>query len=193
MATPSPSEEGPEGEREPESASDAEAAALSDSLDDALARCYRHLGRREHSTAELRERLGRAKVDADTIHEALAIVTDQGYLDDERYARMLAEDRRSIDGWGVDRIRERLVRAGVDREIVDATLAAFDHRSECDAAVALLSRRVRASPQTDAERQRAFAILIRQGYDSDVAYDAVRRFQATQPSAGLAMDGVGTD
>ena len=137
-------------------------------------RCYAHLGRRDHSTAELRGKLERAKLSAAAIDAALAMVAEQGYLDDARYARLLAADRRNIDGWGVERIRARLQRAGIERELIDQALAGFDGSSELAAAEALLRRRCRLPLSDNRERQRAFAILIRAGYDSDVAYDAVR-------------------
>jgi regulatory protein len=155
-------------------------AAEEDAYDEALARCYALLARREYSTAELRARLerGRAGFEAATIEAALATVTEQGYLNDARYAGLVAEDRRSIDGWGVERIRARLERAGVERELIAATLAPFDAPSELTAACELLERRMRVAPSTNAERQRAFAMLIRQGFESDLAYDAVRQFEA---------------
>ena len=143
-------------------------------LDDALGRCYRHLGGREHSVAELRRRLERAGLAAEVIAQALAIVTEQGYVNDERYARLLAEDRRNIDGWGAERIRARLEAAGIDRELIDDTLAACDHVSELSAAAAQLRRRCPKPLTNDRERQRALGILIRLGFDSEVAYDAIR-------------------
>jgi len=149
-----------------------------DALTDALARCYVLIGRPEYSTAELRSRLERVRLDPETIDAALAIVAEQGYLDDARYARLLAQDRRAIDGWGVERIRARLVRAGVDRELIDAALAGYDEPSELAAAVALLRRRFPTPPASNPERQRAFALLVRQGYDSDLAYEALRRHEA---------------
>jgi regulatory protein len=149
-------------------------------LTDALARCYTHLARREHSVAEMRTRLQRAKFDESAIDDALAMVVEQGYLDDERYARLLAEDRRAIDGWGVDRIRARLESAGVERDLIEATLVGFDAPSERQAAAGLLARRFREPLRDDRDRQRAFAVLIRQGYDSDIAYDAIRAHEASQ-------------
>ncbi len=97
-----------------------------DELDDALARSYRYLGSRDHSVAELRARLERAKVGAAAIDAAIAVVAEQGYLDDARYARLLAEDRRNLDGWGVDRIRARLQTAGIEPELIEQTLAGHD-------------------------------------------------------------------
>jgi regulatory protein len=150
-------------------------------LDDALARCYRHLGGREHSVAELRKRLQRVRLAPAIIDEALAIVTEQGYLNDERYARLLAEDRRNIDGWGAQRIRARLETAGIDADLIDATLAGWDHSSELAAAAALLERRCPLPLANDRERQRAFAMLMRLGFDCDVSYEAIRAVDAAGP------------
>ena len=150
-------------------------------LDEALGRCYRHLGRREHSVAELRARLRRAGLGPEAIDEALAIVIEQGYLNDERYARLLAEDRRNIDGWGAQRIRARLEAAGIEAELIDETLAGADHASELAAAAAVLERRGPSPLTNDRERQRAFAMLMRLGFDSEVAYDAIRAIDAGGP------------
>jgi regulatory protein len=151
-------------------------------LDDALGRCYRHLAGREHSVAELRKRLERARLAPAIVDEALAIVSEQGYLNDARYARLLAEDRRNIDGWGVQRIRARLETAGIDAELIDDTLAGWDHASELAAAAALLERRCPQPPADDRERQRAFGILIRAGFDSELAYEAIRAIDAAGPA-----------
>jgi len=150
-------------------------------LDEALGRCYRHLGRREHSVAELRARLQRAGLGPEVVEEALAIVIEQGYLNDERYARLLAEDRRTIDGWGAQRIRARLEAAGIDGELIDETLAGTDHATELAAAAAVLERRGPRSLTNDRERQRAFALLMRLGFDTEVAYDAIRAIDAAGP------------
>ncbi len=78
--------------------------------------------------AELRARLERARLPAAAIDEALEILAEQGYVDDARYARLLVEDRRAIDGWGAERIRARLERAGIERELIEEALAGFDAR-----------------------------------------------------------------
>lgn len=152
-------------------------------LEDALGRCSRHLGEREHSVAELRRRLERAGVTSAVIVQALTIVTEQGYVNDERYARLLAEDRRNLDGWGVERIRARLEAAGIERELIETTLAGWDHASELAAAAAVLRRRSPQPATNDRERQRAFGMLIRLGFDSEVAYDAIRAHSASLTGA----------
>ena len=41
----------------------------------------------------------------------------------------------------------------------------------------MLRGRLGSPPGDDRERRRALALLVRRGYDLDLAYDAVRRFE----------------
>lgn len=143
----------------------------------ALDLAYRYLGRRDRTVVEMRRHLEGKRVEPDLIDEAVAELLEQGYLDDARYARRFAEDRRSLDAWGADRIEQRLLSVGVDRADIAAALAAQDGAGELEAAVELLRRKVRVPPADDRARERALGMLARKGYELDVAYDAVRAFE----------------
>jgi regulatory protein len=108
------------------------------------------------------------------VDEVLTLVAEQGYLDDARYARLFVEDRRAIDGWGVERIRARLEAVGIEQRVIDEALVGIDHAAELEAASQLIARRCRLPFERDTERQRAFELLVRRGFDTDVAYDAIR-------------------
>ena len=54
---------------------------------------------------------------------------------------------------------------------------------EIDAAVALLRRRVRSAPADARDRQRALGLLVRRGFELELAHDAVRRFEAEAEAA----------
>ena len=143
----------------------------------ALDLAFRHLGKRDRTAAELRRHLaakGVGEADADA---AIAEIARMGYLDDARYARTFAEDRRNLDGWGAERIERRLLELGVDREHVAAALADRDDEGELDAALELLRRRFRGPPASERERERALGMLVRKGYELELAYDAVRAFE----------------
>ena len=55
-------------------------------------------------------------------------------------------------------------------------------KTELDAAVALLRRRVPEPPTTPRERDRALGILVRKGYDLELAHDALRRHAGADDS-----------
>ena len=136
---------------------------------------WRSLNRRDRTAAELRRTLADKRVEPEVIDDVLAELEEGGYVDDARYAATFAEDRRRLDAWGSDRIERRLLALGVDREHIDAALGEQEPADELEAAVALLARRFPVPPETPRERDRALGVLVRKGYDSELAYDALRR------------------
>jgi regulatory protein len=146
-------------------------------LQHALDAACRFLGRRDRTVAEVRERLEAHEVDADVAEEAIAELTRQGYLDDARYARRFAEDRRTIDAWGAERIERRLLAVGVDPALISAALGERGTAEELEAALAVLRRRFPRAPADDRDRDRALGLLVRKGYDLELAYDAVCAYE----------------
>jgi regulatory protein len=142
-------------------------------LDRALEFAYRSLNRRDRTEIELRRDLERRGVTAAAIDGALAVLRDRGYVDDAAYARRFAEDRRRLDAWGAERIERRLLAAGVAPEHVERAVAQ-DPRWELDAAIELLRRRFPDPPADDRGRSRALGVLVRRGYDLELAHDALR-------------------
>lgn len=144
-----------------------------EALEAALQRAYRFLGHRDRTVAELRRHLLAKGIDDAIAQDAVSELREQGYLDDARFARAFAEDRRRLDGWGSGRIERRLAELGVAREQIAGAVAAAPG-DELDAALALLRRRLPAPPRSDRERERALGLLVRRGYDLELAHDAVR-------------------
>jgi regulatory protein len=144
---------------------------------------WRALNRRDRTEAELRRALADKRVEPALVEQVLGELAEGGYVDDARYAQRFAEDRRRLDAWGAERIERRLLALGVDREHVAAALAEQDPGTELQAAVALLGRRLPGPPETPRDRDRALGMLVRKGYDLELAYDALRRY------AGMPGDG----
>ncbi|HUA05978.1 MAG TPA: regulatory protein RecX [Solirubrobacteraceae bacterium] len=153
-------------------------------LERALAIAYRYLNSRERTRAETSAHLQGKGIDERDTEQAIQALTDQGYLDDARFARLFVQDKRELEQWGTDRIRQALRRRGVDPEAAEAALAEHDQdhghdrcydskTSEIDRALAILRQRF-PSPSADRrERERALAVLLRKGYDSDLALEAI--------------------
>ena len=145
-------------------------------LQHALDLAYRFLGHRDRTVAEVRERLG-AEGEEAVIDEAVEELRHLGYLDDARYAQRFAEDRRTIDAWGAERIERRLLAVGVDPQLIEAALGEQGAGEELEAALAVLRRRFAQPPAHDRDRDRALGLLVRKGYELELAYDAVRAFE----------------
>jgi regulatory protein len=146
-------------------------------LQHALDLAYRYLGHRDRTVAEVRERLTAEQVESEVVEEAIEELQHLGYLDDARYAQRFAEDRRSIDAWGAERIERRLLAVGVDAGLIAAALGEQGAGEELEAALAVLRRRFAQPLSHDRERDRALGLLVRKGYELELAYDAVRAFE----------------
>ncbi|HWF49865.1 MAG TPA: regulatory protein RecX [Solirubrobacteraceae bacterium] len=146
------------------------------------------MNKRERTEAEVRARLARGEVPAEETELVIAELLEFGYIDDARYARVLTQDKRNLEAWGNERIARTLRERGVERDLIEAALsedggqdlfgdaddAAAD--SELDRAIALLGQRFPSGPAAARDRERAFGVLARKGYESETASDAVREW-----------------
>jgi regulatory protein len=143
---------------------------------------YRALGRRERTVVELRAYLEGKRVEPDAIEHAVAELEAAGFLDDARYAARFAEDKRTLERWGSERIELDLRRRGIADDLIEAAVAAQPRADELSAALELLAERMPQPPPDDRERDRAWRLLVRKGYEPELAYDAVRA-HARRPAA----------
>ncbi len=123
--------------------------------------------------AEVRSFLERKEIEPAVIEYALGELVEAGAVDDARFARLFAEDKRLIERWGTERIARELARRGVAPELIESTAGEQDREAELGAALGLLEEKV-APPATDRERDKAWRILVRKGYEPELAYEAVR-------------------
>jgi regulatory protein len=143
----------------------------------ALELAFRAVAVRERTEHELRVFLDRRRVEADVIDDVVRALADERVIDDAGYARRFAEDRRLLDQWGNERIVRDLVRRGIERELIDQALAGRDSDDELAAAIELLERRFPPPFAGDRERDKAWRMLVRRGYEPELAYAAVREHE----------------
>jgi len=123
--------------------------------------------------AELRTWLERKRVGPEAIEHTVSELTAAGFLDDVRFAQRFTEDKRVIERWGSERIERELHRRGVAPGLVEEALVGQDRDDELRAAVGLLAERL-PPPIGERERDRAWRLLVRRGYEPELAYEAVR-------------------
>src|SRR5215207_5468279 len=103
-------------------------------------RALRLLSVRSRSRVELERRLARAGYEPDEVQVAIADLEEVGLVDDERFARELAEAKRRR-GMGRRAGLAALRAKGVDREIAEQAVGEVNPEDEADRAYELARAR----------------------------------------------------
>jgi len=142
-----------------------------------------YVNRRERTVAEVRAQLERKGIPDQPAEQAVQTLVEQRLLDDERFAELFVADKRELEQWGAERIRRGLLARGIDRELAERAMVAADGdggdpgpTSELDRAVELLRRRFPTPPGERRERDRALGVLLRKGYEPELALDALNAY-----------------
>jgi regulatory protein len=140
---------------------------------------YAYLNRRERTEREVRAQLERKGISAELGDDAVRTFVEQGFLNDERFAELFVTDKRHLEQWGNERIRRGLLARGIDRELAERALVIGSGQldeaepSELERAVELLRRRFPTPPRERRDRDRALGMLVRKGYETELAVDAL--------------------
>ena len=149
-----------------------------------LEAALRFLEPRQRSIGEVRRRLSRVGYREDLVESAIARLIELGMLDDQAFARTWIESRDRARPRGERALRFELARKGIDRRTADETIAerAADRPdADAEAAARLLVRNARALDRVGdprARRERAYALLARNGFDPETAAAASRTVTA---------------
>jgi regulatory protein len=154
------------------------ASTAEERLQKALSLAFAYLNRRERTVGEVERHLERKGIGVEAREDSVRVLLEDGYLDDGRYALMFVHDKRALDGWGSERIRRELNARGIARELIEGALARDElerggGETELDRALAILRRRFPSPPHERRDRERALGMLLRKGFDGELALDAL--------------------
>lgn len=122
------------------------------------------------SEAELRRKLFRAGYPEILVEQAISECLRRGYINDELLASDCAEFL-TMRGTGRRMVKVKLMRRGLDRELVESAVAETDPELELEAARFALEGKLRLlSREKDwrKRKEKSFRFLVSRGYTSDI-------------------------
>ncbi len=141
----------------------------------------RLLAYQPRSRQEVRQRLS-SRFSTHVVLQVLALLEEQGYLNDVAFARAGRESREAHRPRSATLIRRELQQRGVAREVADAAVSGLD---EEDSAYQAGRHRLRALQKVDyvTFRRRLGDYLRRRGFPSDVVRRTVERLWQEREAA----------
>ncbi|MFH1736966.1 MAG: RecX family transcriptional regulator [Actinomycetota bacterium] len=143
--------------------------------DEAFNKVCNYLSFRQRTEREIRQYL--------TKHDLVQVADDiitrlkrAGLIDDERFALTWIRERSVNKGYGQRRLRNELRRLGVNAELIEKSiLATYSEEDETNNALELARKRwdSLALDNPRVKRNKIYAFLIRRGYPSSTAIEAI--------------------
>lgn len=121
------------------------------------------LAMREHSRREIIIKLIQRGYDKAIAEETADRLSEYGYLSDERFARLYAAELKERKKLGKVRIKQELLRKGIDRDVIENVLSETEENPEEEIANLLRKKYPRFS-ENEKVKNRAINALIRYGY-----------------------------
>lgn len=140
----------------------------------------RALGRRPHTSAELRAKLARRSAEESAVEDVIARLRDNGYVDDELVAESHSEFRRNYALVGQRRVLDELCRRGVEPSTAERVVeGAYEDADEAEIARSFLRRKLGqdlegAKVEGRRELNRLYGALARAGFGAHVIADVLR-------------------
>lgn len=133
------------------------------------------LEHRAHSKKELENKITRAEFDREAARSAVEHMEELGLLNDEDYARRLANELFTRKKFGARRVKQELRQKGIDDALIAAVMDEFStERSETEENIrAILERKYPMAREDEKVRRRAVAALQRYGYGFDEIFSVL--------------------
>jgi regulatory protein len=158
---------------------------------DARFRLIRLLSTRRKTRREAEDYLTRLGFPPDAVDHAVQAAEHLGYLNDEAYAGAYARTKDRTQKEGPRSIAAGLGRRGVDREIIDETIAPLEPEEVQKPKALVLAQKRWASQQTSnrksskatprEEQAKLAAYLLRRGFSPDIVYAVVEKVTGHSP------------
>jgi regulatory protein len=135
----------------------------------AYSKAMRMIGRRPHSTQEIKRKLKEQAFEDDIIGWTLDKLKQQNYLNDEDFAKVLTENRIYSQHKGRNYVRQELQQRGVSRELIQEAMNHINPEEEYHGALTLAQKKWKlTNGSTLDKRRKTLTFLMRKGYTGSV-------------------------
>jgi regulatory protein len=134
------------------------------------------LSYRPHGKKELVNKLVMKKHDRAAAEKAVERLEELKLINDKDFAEMLSRHLSEGKGYSTKRVRQELLRRGIDRETAEAALMTIDKNAD-ERIIELLQKKYCRYLGDEKGRKKVFNALLRLGYGYGEINSALRRFE----------------
>lgn len=135
----------------------------------AYIKAIRVIGRRPHSSSELKRKLKESGYEPSIIEWVIEKLASQKYLNDEEFAKMWTDSRIISQKKGRNLVRQELQQKGIDKEFVKHAMENINPEDEIAGAMKIAQTKWKqTSGETFDKKRKTAAFLMRRGFTGAV-------------------------
>ena len=134
----------------------------------------------ERCVKDVTDKLKTFEITSKEREEILNYLIDNRFVDNNRFAKAFVRGKINQSGWGLNKIRYHLMQKGIDKELIDATLEAFDqevYRQRLIEVLQTKSKTVKAPNEFEKNRKLA-AYAIQKGFEPSLVWEVIKNGEA---------------
>lgn len=144
--------------------------------DQVLDKMAKYCAYQERCVRDVVEKLKTFEISEKDREDILRYLTDNRFVDNERFARAFIRGKINQSGWGLNKIRFHLMQKGIAKEIIDEALKTFDeevYRQRLVEVLTTKAKTVKAANNFEKKRKLA-AYAIQKGFEPSLVWEVLK-------------------
>jgi regulatory protein len=142
-------------------------------------KAFRLLGRRQHSSSELKRKLWNKDYEQKLIDEVIEDLIKKGYIDDNEFIRAFVAEKTKITNWSRKRVKSELIKRGLSPNLIDKILNEKATQSDFDNAMNVAKKKFEVLSKRNLEskelRNKISTYLFSKGFDYELIKKVVNQ------------------
>ena len=142
-------------------------------------KAFRLLGRRQHSSSELKRKLWNKDYEQKLIDEVIEDLIKKGYIDDNEFIRAFVAEKTKITNWSRKRVKSELIKRGLSPNLIDKILNEKVTQSDFENAMNVAKKKFEVLSKRNLEskelRNKISTYLFSKGFDYELIKKVVNQ------------------
>ena len=151
-------------------------ASKSLSPDQVLEKMAKYCAYQERCLKDVSDKLKTFEISEKERKDILNYLIDNRFVDNKRFVKAFVRGKINQSGWGLNKIRFHLMQKGIEKELIDEALQAFDEEVYRQRLVEVLTTKAKTvKAANDFEKKRKLAAFaIQKGFEAPLVWEVLK-------------------
>ncbi len=129
----------------------------------------------ERSPKEVLDKLRKWGISEDHANDMLALLVEEGFVDEQRFANAFCHDKFEFNSWGKQKIKAEIYTHQLDPKAVDSALSKISEEDYFERILSLAQKKWISleATETSKRQQKTLAYLTSKGFEQNLIWEAI--------------------